>query len=55
MKRIRKNNTRLDLIMPKYCLFVQRRERIKRLRIAKRNLDLIIHDPRSTGNNYFRI
>ena len=37
IKRLRKN-TRLDLIMSKYCLFIQRRERIKGSRIAKRDL-----------------
>ena len=39
--------------MPKYSLFIQRRERISGSRIAKRDPDLIVHDPRSTGNNYF--
>ena len=41
--------------MPKYSLFIQRRERISGSRIAKRDPDLIVHDPRSTGNNYFVI
>ena len=40
MERIRKNHTRVDLIMLKYCLFIQRRERFKVSRIPKRALNL---------------
>ena len=32
--------------MPKYSLFIQCKERIKRLQIAKRDLDLIIRSSR---------
>ena len=42
-------------IMPKYSLFIQRRERIKRSQIVKRDLDLRIHDPKSTEHNFFAI
>ena len=41
--------------MPKYYLFIQLRQRIKGSQIAKRNLDLIIHDPESSENNYLAI
>ena len=38
-----RKNHKTCLIMPKYFLFIQCRERIKGSRIAKHNLDLIIH------------
>ena len=54
MKRIRKKKkTRLDLIMIKYSLIIQCREQIKGSQIA--NLNLIIHNPKSTGNKCFAI
>ena len=38
-----RKNHKTCLIMPKYFLFMQCREQIKGSRIAKHNLDLIIH------------
>lgn len=35
----------------KYSLLVQRKERIERSQIAKRNLDFTIHDPKSTEHS----
>ena len=40
---------RLDLIMPKYSLFIQHRERIKGSQITKYDLDLITHNPKGTA------
>ena len=47
--------TTLDLIIPKYFLFLQQQEQIKGSQITKHDLDLIIHNPKSTRNNYFAI
>ena len=47
--------TTLDLIIPKYFLFLQQQEQIKGSQITKHHLDLKIHNPKSTRNNYFAI